>query len=60
MANGALLMKTMAMRQDELIEDLLRTLRPQLDGREAISSSQYRQMQTAIANFAQELMEKPR
>jgi hypothetical protein len=35
--------------QDELIEKILEVLRPQLDGRQAVSPGQYRAMQEAVA-----------
>ena len=58
--NGEQSMKTLATRQDELIEELLRVLRPQLDGQDTVNASQYREMQARLANFVHELMEKPR
>lgn len=47
--------KTMVDRQDELIEELLAILRPQLDGQEVVNSAQYRELHAAIAHFTVEV-----
>lgn len=47
--------KTQLERQDELVEELLQILQPQLDGQPALSATQHRELQAAIANFVLEL-----
>lgn len=47
--------KTRRERQDELVELVLRILRPQLDGQMMVSPGQHRELQEAIAHFANEV-----
>jgi hypothetical protein len=40
-------------RQDELIEEILTILRPQLDGQQTLSAAQCRELQIAISNYTE-------
>ena len=47
--------KPLADRQDELIEELLAILQPQLDGQANVDSAQYRSLHAAIAHYTVEV-----
>jgi hypothetical protein len=47
--------KTRLQRQDALLEEMLTILKPQLDGQACITSGQFRALQTAIAQYTNEL-----
>jgi hypothetical protein len=47
--------KPLTDRQDELIEELLAILQPQLDGADQVDSAQYRALHSAIAHYTVEV-----